>query len=89
MAQLPRWRAADELARMVIFVVIPRPGPEAAVLPAPFRGCQLGGYRIGISSSQIRARLRAGRPTDFLVPPAVAAELNHNSVYWETQVRQH
>jgi len=79
--QLPRWRAAEELARLVTFVVIPRPGEEAAPLPSPFRGQQLGGFRVGISSSQIRARLRAGRTIDFLVPPAVAADLHNNLLY--------
>src|SRR3989442_2900266 len=32
-AQLPKWREADELARLVEFIVIPRPGQTPAPLP--------------------------------------------------------
>lgn len=79
--QLPRWRAAEELARLVQFVVIPRPGELSAALPAPFRGQALRGFPVGVSSSQIRGRVRAGLPIDFLVPPAVAEAIRNNRLY--------
>src|SRR5438552_9551413 len=40
-SQLPKWRAAEELARLLEFVVIPRPGQTAGPLPAPFHGRML------------------------------------------------
>src|SRR5437870_7933932 len=71
--QLPKWREAPELARLLEFVVIPRPreaedklagreagAPRAAPFPAPFRGRRLVGFPLGVSSSQIRARVKAG-----------------------------
>src|ERR1043165_8237911 len=67
-SQLPKWREAEELARLVEFVVIPRPGGGEAQLPAPFRGRTLKGFPLGVSSSQIRERVKAGLPVDLLVP---------------------
>lgn len=78
---LPAWREAAELARLVEFVVIPRPGQPAAVFPAPFRGRQLTGFPLGVSSSQIRARIRAGLPVRGLVPDAVAEALSNSRLY--------
>ena len=81
LAQLPKWRAAEELARLVEFVVIPRPGQLDAPVPAPFRGRWLTGFPLGISSSQIRARVKAGRPVDHLVPGLVAEAIRNNRLY--------
>ncbi|MEW6306119.1 MAG: nicotinate (nicotinamide) nucleotide adenylyltransferase [Verrucomicrobiota bacterium] len=78
---LPKWRAAEELAACVEFLVIPRPGQTVATLPPPFRGRVLQGFPCGISSSQIRARIKAGQPVDFLVPPAVAENIRNNRLY--------
>ncbi len=79
--QLPQWRAADELAGLVEFVVIPRPGLPEPPFPAPFRGRRLAGFPLGVASSQIRARVKAGQPIDHLVPCAVAEAIRHNRLY--------
>ena len=79
--QLTKWRDADELARLVEFVVLPRPGQAAAPLPAPFRGRALVGFPLGVSSSQIRERVKAGLPIDLLVGPAVAEAIRNNRLY--------
>jgi nicotinate-nucleotide adenylyltransferase len=78
---LPQWRAAAELAEQAEFVVIPRPGEAPAVLPVPFRGQQLRGFPFGVSSSQIRARTKAGKPITSLVSPAVAEFVCNNQLY--------
>jgi nicotinate-nucleotide adenylyltransferase len=80
-AQLPKWREADELARRVEFVVIPRPGDPAALLPAPFRGRPVTGFPLGVSSSQIRDRIKAGLPIELLVGSAVAEAIGNNRLY--------
>jgi nicotinate-nucleotide adenylyltransferase len=79
--QLPLWRAADELARLVQFVVIPRPGEPLMALPKPFQGCPLAGFPLGVSSSQIRARIRTGLPIDELVPSPVAEVIRGDRLY--------
>ena len=80
-AQLTKWRQADELARLVEFVVIPRPGGTPAPLPPPFRGRTMRGFPLGISSSEIRQRVKAGLPIDLLVTPAVAEAIRNNGLY--------
>jgi len=78
--QLGLWREANELARLAQFLVVPRPG-QAPELAAPFRGRVLRGVPLGVSSSEIRARLKAGLSVEHLTPPAVAEALANNRLY--------
>jgi nicotinate-nucleotide adenylyltransferase len=78
---LPKWREAAELARLLHFVIIPRPGQPDVPVPTPFRATVLKGFPLGVSSSQIRARVRAGQPVDWLVPPGVAEVIRNNRLY--------
>jgi nicotinate-nucleotide adenylyltransferase len=80
-AKLRLWREPAELARLAEFVVVPRPGGAAAHFPPPFRGRTLTGFPLGVSSSQIRARIKAGQPIDLLEPPAVAEAIKNAGVY--------
>ena len=80
-ASLPKWREAEELAKLAEFVAIPRPGDATAPFPPPFRGRALNGFPFGVSSSQIRARVKAGLPIDQLVPAAVAETIRNNRLY--------
>ena len=78
---LPQWREAGEVARLAEFVAIPRPGESPSSFPAPFRGRMLAGFPFGVSSSQIRARVKAGQPIEPLVPPAVAEAIRSSRLY--------
>jgi len=78
---LPKWREADALARLVQFIVIPRPGEIPAQPPSPFRIQVLGGWPLKLSSSQIRARVQAGLPVDHLVPAGVAEVIREAGLY--------
>jgi len=80
-AQLPKWRDAGQLARLVEFVIILRPGQAPAPLPPPFRGRTLSGFPLGVSSSQVRERVKAGLPVDLLVGAAVAEAIRNNRLY--------
>lgn len=80
-ASLPKWKEADELARLIQFVAIPRPGSSGSTWPAPFRGVELKGFPLGVSSSEIRARVRAGKRIDLLVPATVAEAIANNRLY--------
>jgi len=79
--QLPKWREADELAKLLEVAIIPRPGEPVGDLPPPFRGRALKGFPLGVSSSNVRARVKAGLPIDWLVPPAVAEVIRNNRLY--------
>jgi nicotinate-nucleotide adenylyltransferase len=80
-AALPQWRDAAELARLAQFIVIPRPGQAEAEFPTPFRGRSLRGFPLGVSSSQIRQRVRDGLPVEGLVPAAVAEAIRNAKLY--------
>jgi nicotinate-nucleotide adenylyltransferase len=84
--QLPLWRDAPELARLVEFVVIARPGEIVPRLDPPFRGQALRGFPLGVSSSEIRARCRAGLGITHLVPAAVAEAVKNNRLYLPKQM---
>lgn len=78
---LSKWREGDELARLVQFLVIPRPGEAEPALKSPFQGRALKGFPLGVSASQIRARVKAGLPVDHLVPAAVAEAIRNYRLY--------
>jgi nicotinate-nucleotide adenylyltransferase len=78
---LPKWREAAELARLLEFLVVPRPGEAAPEFPRGFRGRQLKGFPIALSASEIRGRVRSGLAVDLLVGPAVAEAIRHNALY--------
>ena len=78
---LPKWRDAEELAQRAEFVIIPRPGEPERPLPTPFRGRQLRGFPLGVSSSEIRDRIRRGLPVDLLVGAPVAEAIHKNRLY--------
>lgn len=78
---LPKWREANELAKLVEFLIIPRPNEPRVEIPPPFRGNFLQGFPLGVSSSQIRARVAAGLSIEHLVPSAVAEAIYNNRLY--------
>jgi nicotinate-nucleotide adenylyltransferase len=79
--KLPAWREAEELARRVEFVVVPRPGQAETPFPSPFHGRSLKGFPLGVSSSQIRGRIQSGQPIDHLVPATVAEAIRGEGLY--------
>ena len=78
---LPKWREAEALAALVQFVVIPRPGETPATLPLPFRIQILGGWPLKLSSSQVRARVRAGKVVGHLLPAGVGEVIREAGLY--------
>jgi nicotinate-nucleotide adenylyltransferase len=73
---LQSWHEPDRILTLCELAVAPRPeDDEAAVRAAAARWgpavTVLPSARVGISSTDVRARLRAGHPVDYLVPEAV------------------
>lgn len=78
-ANLPRWRAADEVARLAEIAVLTRPGaPEIA---SAFVKRLVATPAIEISASDIRARCLAGKSIRYLVPETVAAYIERHHLY--------
>ena len=75
------WCEPGELARLAQFVSVPRPGGAVPTFPPPFRGRELKGFPLGVSSSQIRTRVKAGQPIEHLVPPYVAGAIHAANLY--------
>lgn len=80
-AKLNEWREPPELAKLAQFIAVPRPGGAEPVFPAPFRGRTLRGFPFGVSSSEIRARVRENRSIENLVLPAVAEAIRAAKLY--------
>jgi len=62
-------------------VVIPRPGQPPASLPSPWRLRHLRGWPLGISSSEVRDRIRRGLPFAHLVPAGAADVIVSEGLY--------
>ncbi|OAM90911.1 hypothetical protein AW736_00170 [Termitidicoccus mucosus] len=85
LGKLSLWRGIDELARLVEFVVLHRPGhaPEVAAdggIPG-LRLYPCAGDLPRISSSELRARLCEGRPVEAFVPQGVFALIRERGLY--------
>jgi len=80
-ATLDKWRDASQLAAEVEFLVIPRPGEPESPAPQPFITHRLRGFPLGVSSSQIRRRVKDGLPIEHLTGRAVAEAIRNNGLY--------
>ena len=81
-ANMPTWRRLDETRGLATVVVIERAGDAHAEPPGGgWRYERLSIPRLDVSSSDVRARLAAGRPVDGLVPPAVVREIRARGLY--------
>ncbi|MDG0812070.1 nicotinate-nucleotide adenylyltransferase [Cohnella rhizosphaerae] len=86
---LPHWRRIEELAELVVFIALERPGAagEVAVaepaLPDYLRGRIVRGEMpgIGISSTDIRRRCAEGRTIRYMVPERVRTEIERMGLY--------
>ncbi|MHB1486756.1 MAG: nicotinate-nucleotide adenylyltransferase [Acidimicrobiales bacterium] len=83
-AGLGTWKKPDEVRRLARLVVVNRPSPaggEGWPLPEGWEADHVEVPALDISSTEIRARVRDGRPLDFLVPPASVHCLRRLSLY--------
>jgi len=88
-AEIETWREPDRLLELAEWAVGPRPGtamPDPAALrerfgPAAARIHLLEGPSLDVSSSEIRARVAAGRAIRYLVPRAVEELITARGLY--------
>lgn len=87
--ELPTWHEPERLFAAGFVAVVPRegyPAPDPEWLSRTFPGREdrvhyLDGPRLDLSSTEIRARVAAGRSIRYLVPPAVEAYIVENGLY--------
>ena len=78
-----RWRSPDVIAGMATVAVLTREGAEAdaAALAAVPGAIQLPVRRVDVSSTEVRARVRAGRSLRGFVTEPVAAYIAEHGLY--------
>jgi nicotinate-nucleotide adenylyltransferase len=79
-AQLHRWKSPEEIGRLATLVVLARPGGPK-LRPIPLRHLLVDAPLLEISSTEIRARARAGRPLRYFVPEAVDRHIRKKRLY--------
>ena len=78
-SDLPRWRSAEEVARLAEVAILTRPG--APEVRSPLVRHVVATPAIEISASDIRARCLAGKSIRYLVPDAVAEYIEQERLY--------
>ena len=83
LAKLPRWRHVEDLAKETEFLVLARPGHQLSTPPElpDLRFHSFDTREFGVSSSEVRNRIRDHLPFQELVPPPVAAIITQRKLY--------
>ena len=77
--ELDRWKNLPEILRLSRFVVVQRPGFKAKNHPGDFIYLKINAKNI--SSTDIRNRIKAGKPLNCLAPGSVEAYINEYNLY--------
>lgn len=83
LVEMAGWRSPEEILRLATVVVFPRPGTDLGAAPANLRrrAVLIDAPPIAISSEEIRARIRSGRPYRYLVPHGVWQRIEEKGHY--------
>jgi nicotinate-nucleotide adenylyltransferase len=90
LAQLSRWSQPGELARLVEFICVTRPGhPPPPAPPAPPAAFPIPGLRVhfvdtppvDVSSTELRARIARGEPVEAWMPNNAIEYLRKTGLY--------
>jgi nicotinate-nucleotide adenylyltransferase len=81
-AGMDSWKNAEQLGELAEFAAISRPGysfEQPKSLKAPVVRLEIPA--LAISASEIRERVKANKPIEYLVPPAVAKFILKHRLY--------
>ena len=84
--QLPKlhlWKEIEELANLVEFIFLERPGHPVRATPMipQLRLHRCDGHLVEISSTELRARIRKGLSLDYFVPHKTIVYIKENRLY--------
>ena len=87
--QLPKlhlWREIGELAKLVEFIFLERPGFPVKAAPdiAGLRLHRCDGHLLAISSTELRERTRHGLSLDYFVPHKAIVYIRQHDLYRDT-----
>lgn len=78
---LGTWRHEAALQQSVVLVVVDRPGAAGVSPPPGWQAVSVPVPPFDVSSTELRARLEAGRPVDGLVPEGVIRCIRGRNLY--------
>lgn len=83
-AGITTWERVDEVVARSKLVVVDRPGTPVR-LPAGFDWIRVEVPHLEVSSTDLRARVRDGRPLDYLITEPVLRIVRERGLYLEDQ----
>ncbi len=78
---LRTWHHQADLQQSVVLAVVDRPGAPREQPPPGWRSVSVAVPPFDVSSTELRARLEAGRPVDGLVPEGVIRCIRDRNLY--------
>ena len=83
LVNLHLWKDIQQLARLVSFICLDRPGVPGAKVPLVpgLRVLRCEGHLISVSSTELRARARDGLSLDYFVPQKAIDYIRNRGLY--------
>jgi nicotinate-nucleotide adenylyltransferase len=82
-AALSSWKRTETVQALAHLVIYDRAGRAGGAPPAGWSYARITVPQFDMSSTELRARVRDGRPIDGLVPPAVVRYVRAHGLYLE------
>ena len=81
--QLHLWKEIEELAKIVEFIFLERPGYPVKTAPAipGLRLHRCDGHLLAVSSTELRQRTRLGLSLDYFVPHKAIVQIREKGLY--------
>lgn len=81
LATFDKWRAPERIRELATIAVMGRGGPDAGAIALAPGVLQVSTRRVDVSSTEVRARLRAGKSIKGFVPESVERFIDDRGLY--------